>query len=202
MVPFLQIVGGTVIAALRLMKEGTLMRQHTSATKGMALPQPVQDALNEQITQEFFASHLYLAMAAYCDRLSLPGFVHWFRLQADEERQHGLKIYDFILNRNGDVQLGVVNQPPADFPSVLGVCQQALSHEQQVSQLIHRLYDQAAQAHDYTTETFLEWFLMEQVEEEKTATELVDWLTMIGDRRDALVLLDREMTQRQPAPSP
>jgi ferritin len=85
---------------------------------------------------------------------------------------------------------------------VLGVCQQTLSHEQLVSQLIHRLYDQAAQAHDSATETFLEWFLMEQVEEEKTATELVDWLMMIGDRRDALLLLDRELAQRQPEPNP
>jgi ferritin len=168
----------------------------------MALGRAIQDALNEQITHEFFASHLYLSMSAYCDNLSLPGFAHWLRLQADEERQHGLKIYDHILERGGQVQIGTVDQPSTSFPSVLGVFQQALEHEQQVSSQFHQLYSQAQDAQDFTTQTFLEWFLMEQVEEEKTATEIVDWLTMIGDRRDTLILLDREMAQRQPESTP
>jgi ferritin len=178
------------------------MVQHRSKPMGMALEQGVQDALNEQITRELFASNLYLTMAAYCDNQSLPGFAHWLRLQSDEERQHGMKIYDFILERHGQVQLGTVDQPSTDFPSVLGVFQQALEHEQQVSSQFHQLYRQAQDAQDYTTQSFLEWFLMEQVEEEKTATKIVGWLRMIGDRRDALVLLDREMAQRQPEPSP
>lgn len=178
------------------------MVQQRSKPTGIALGRAVQDALNEQITNEFFASNLYLSMSAYCDKLSLLGFAHWLRLQADEERQHGLKIYDHILERGGTVRLGTVDQPAADFPSVLGVFQQALEHEQQVSAQFQQLYSQAQNAQDFTTETFLEWFLMEQVEEEKTATEIVDWLTMIGDRRDSLVLLDREMAKRQPEPTP
>ena len=178
-----------------------MVQQRTKPT-GMALGRAIQDALNEQITHEFFASHLYLSMSAYCDNLSLPGFAHWLRLQADEERQHGLKIYDHILERGGQVQIGTVDQPSTSFPSVLGVFQQALEHEQQVSSQFHQLYSQAQDAQDFTTQTFLEWFLMEQVEEEKTATEIVDWLTMIGDRRDALVLLDREMAHRQPESTP
>ncbi len=178
------------------------MMQHRPKPMGMALEQAIQDALNEQITHEFFASNLYLTMSAYCDNMSLPGFAHWLRLQADEERQHGLKIYDHILERSGQVQLGTIDQPSTNFASVLGVFQQALEHEQQVSSQFHQLYKQAQDAQDFTTQTFLEWFLMEQVEEEKSATEIVDWLTMIGDRRDALVLLDRELAQRQPDPSP
>jgi ferritin len=178
------------------------MMQRKPKPMGMALEQTIQDALNEQITREFFSSNLYLSMSAYCDNLSLPGFAHWLRLQADEERQHGLKIYDHILERHGQVQLGSVDQPPTDFPSVLGVFQQALEHEQQVSSMFQQLYRQAQDAQDYTTQAFLQWFLMEQVEEEKTASEIVDWLTMVGDNRDALVLLDRELVQRQPEASP
>ncbi|CCF83040.1 ferritin [Nitrolancea hollandica] len=178
------------------------MMQPRSKPMGMALGKAMQDALNEQITREFYASNLYLSMSAYCDNLSLLGFAHWLRLQADEERQHGLKIYDHIMERNGQVQIGTVDSPPANFPSVLGVFQQALEHEQLVSSHFQQLYRQALDAQDFTTQTFLEWFLTEQVEEEKTATEVVDWLTMIGDKQDALVLLDREMAQRQPEPTP
>lgn len=178
------------------------MMQHRQKPMGMALGQTIQDALNEQITREFFASNLYLSMSAYCDNLSLPGFAHWLRLQADEERQHGLKIYNHILERQGQVQIGTIDQPSTNFPSVIGVFQQALEHEQQVSSQFQQLYRQAQDAQDFTAQTFLEWFLMEQVEEEKSASEIVDWLTMIGDRRDTLVLLDREMAQRQPDPSP
>lgn len=178
------------------------MIQRQQKPTGMALEQTIQDALNEQVTREFFASNLYLSMSAYCDNLSLPGFAHWLRLQADEERQHGLKIYDHILERSGQVQIGTVDQPSTNFPSILGVFQQALEHEQQVSSQFQQIYRRAQDAQDFTTQTFLEWFLMEQVEEEKSATEIVDWLTMVGDRRDALVLLDREMAQRQPETTP
>lgn len=178
------------------------MMQQRSKPMGMAIGKAIQDALNEQITREFFASNLYLSMSAYCDNLSLQGFAHWLRLQADEERQHGLKIYDYILERSGQVQIGTVDPPSTNFPSMLGVFQQVLEHEQQVSSQFHQLYRQAQDAQDFTTKSFLEWFLMEQVEEEKSATEIVDWLTMIGDKHDALVLLDREMAKRQPEPAP
>ncbi len=178
------------------------MMQQRSKPMGMALGKAIQDALNEQITREFYASNLYLSMSAYCDNLSLQGFAHWLRIQADEERMHGLKIYDHIMERSGQVQIGTVDSPPVNFPSVLGVFQQVLEHEQLVSSHFQQLYRQALDAQDFTTQTFLEWFLMEQVEEEKTATEVVDWLTMIGDKQDALVLLDREMAQRQPEPTP
>jgi ferritin len=164
----------------------------------------IQDAMNEQMKSEFYAAYQYLSMAAYCESENLPGFARWMRTQAQEETQHAMKFYDFILDRNGRVVLQAVEEPVVEFGSPLEVFERALEHEQRVTAMINDLYGLAVRENDYASQTFLQWFVTEQVEEEKNAGDVVETLKMIGDRSEALFLLDRELGRRgndeQPAP--
>jgi ferritin len=159
--------------------------------------QSLTDALNEQLKQELYSSYLYLAMSAYADSQNLSGFAHWLRLQANEEQAHAMKFYEFILDRDGRVQLLALPQPPRDFGTPLDLFEQVLAHEQEITSLIEQLYRQAAAAQDHATQILLEWFITEQVEEEKTATQLLETLRMAGDNKVALLMLDRELGARQ-----
>jgi ferritin len=168
------------------------------------LGKAVQDAMNEQIKNELYSAYQYLAMAAYCESANLPGFAHWMRTQAREETEHAMKFYDFILDRSGRVVLQTIDQPVADFSSPLEVFEQALEHEQMVTAMINDLYGLAVTENDYASQTFLQWFVTEQVEEEKNAGDVVETLKMVGDKSEALFLLDRELAGRaadeQPGP--
>jgi ferritin len=168
------------------------------------LGKAVQDAMNDQIKNELYSAYQYLAMAAYCESANLPGFAHWMRTQAREETEHAMKFYDFILDRSGRVVLQTIDQPVADFSSPLEVFEQALEHEQMVTAMINDLYGLAVTENDYASQTFLQWFVTEQVEEEKNAGDVVETLKMVGDKSEALFLLDRELagraTDEQPGP--
>ncbi len=168
------------------------------------LGKEIQDAMNEQMKNEFYAAYQYLSMAAYCESENLPGFAHWMRTQAQEETEHAMKFYDFILDRNGRIVLGAIDRPVVEFGSPLEVFERALEHEQKVTAMINELYGLAVTENDYASQTFLQWFVTEQVEEEKNAGDVVETLKMIGDRSEALFLLDRELGRRgndeQPAP--
>lgn len=165
----------------------------------MALSQTIQDALNRHINEEFYSSYLYLSMSAYCDSIDLPGFAHWLRVQSQEEYAHAMNLFDFVQNRAGRVSLLPINQPALEFPSALSVMQETLEHERQVSQLINRLYELAVNEGDYPTQVHLQTFITEQVEEEKTAADIVAQLKMIGDSPSDLLLLDRTLAGRVPA---
>ena len=156
----------------------------------------IQEALNEQINHEFYSSYLYLSMSAYFETLSLQGFAHWMRLQSTEEQVHAIKLFDFINDRNGRVVLTAIEQPPAKFQSPLDVFQQALKHEQQVTELIDELYKLAATDKDYAIQVALQWFIEEQVQEEKQIRQIVDELKRAGDESVALFILDRELGVR------
>ena len=168
------------------------------------LGKEIQDEMNEQMKNEFYAAYQYLSMAAYCESENLPGFAHWMRTQAQEETQHAMKFYDFILDRNGRVVLQAVEEPVVEFGAPLEVFERALEQEQRVTAMINDLYGLAVRENDYASQTFLQWFVTEQVEEEKNAGDVVETLKMIGDRSEALFLLDRELGRRgndeQPAP--
>lgn len=159
----------------------------------------LQAAMNDQITNEMFASNQYLAMSAYFEDLSLPGFAQWMRMQAEEEREHAMKFYDFIHDRAGQVRLQGIDPPLVEFASPLDVFEKALEHEQRVSGQINAIYALAVRENDFASQAFLNWFVTEQVEEEKNAQQLVDTLRMVGDRGDALVMLDRELGARRAA---
>jgi ferritin len=161
------------------------------------LGKAVEDAINEQIKNELFSAYQYLSMAAFCEAENLPGFAHWMRAQAREETEHAMKFYDFILDRNGRVVLQGIDGPLVEFGSPLEVFEKALEHERRVTAMINDLYGLAARENDYASQTFLQWFVTEQVEEEKNAGDVVETLRMVGDKSEALFLLDRELGQRR-----
>ena len=162
----------------------------------MTLSKTIQDALNEHMNQEFYASYLYLSMSAYCEEINLPGFAHWMRTQSQEEYSHAMNMFDFIVDREGRVILHPIDQPTIEFHSPLDLMQQTLEHERHVTRLINRLYELTVRENDYPTQVHLQWFITEQVEEEKVASNIVEQLKMIGDQGDALLLLDRELAKR------
>jgi ferritin len=157
----------------------------------------IEEAMNEQIKNELFSAYQYLSMAAYCESENLPGFAQWMRAQSREETEHAMKFYDFILERNGRVALRALDGPLVEFGSPLEVFEQALEHEKRVTAMINDLYALAVSENDYASQTFLQWFVTEQVEEEKNAGDVVETLKMVGDKSEALFLLDRELGQRR-----
>lgn len=166
----------------------------------MALNETIQEALNRHINEEFYASYLYLSMSAHCDSLDLPGFAHWMRIQSQEEYAHAMNLFDFVENRQGRVTLFPIAQPTVEFGSVLDVMEAVLGHEQQVSLLINELYELASGMNDYPTQVHLQAFITEQIEEEKTASDIIAKLKLIGANGSNLLLLDNEMGARQLAP--
>lgn len=157
----------------------------------------MQDAMNEQINKEFFSSYLYLSMAAYFEERNLSGFAHWMRMQADEERGHAMKFYDFIVNRGGRVVLKGIDAPKTDWSSSLEVAQEVADHEAKVTASIYSLYELAMQEKDYPAQTMLQWFISEQVEEEKNAAEIVSNLRLIEERGTAVLMLDKQLGKRR-----
>ena len=156
----------------------------------------MEEAFNAQIASEFYSSHLYLSMSAYSESINLPGFGHWMRLQSEEERAHALRLFEYVHARGGRVELREIMEPPAEFRSALDMFEQALAHEKEVTQDIYRIYNQAQKADDYASETELQWFIREQVEEEKTAAHIVAQLNMVGDQPTALLMMDRYLASR------
>ena len=156
----------------------------------------IENAMNTQIAAELYSSHLYLAMSAYCEEQALPGFAHWFRLQSDEERDHALKFLRHVVDRGGRVMLTSVDEPPSDFGSPQGAFEQALAHEMNVTMMIDGLFGMSVQHGDYASQVFLQWFVTEQVEEERAAAEIVQTLKTLGGEPASLLLLDRELGSR------
>lgn len=156
----------------------------------------MQDAMNEQINKEFFSSYLYLSMAAYFEDKNLTGFAHWLRLQADEEREHAMKFYDFILDAGGRVELKAIGAPETEWDSSLAVAEQVAAHEGKVTASINDLYELALKEKDYAAQVMLQWFISEQVEEEKNANELVAKLRLIEERGTAVLMLDHRLSKR------
>lgn len=161
------------------------------------LSEKMQAALNKQINAELHSAYLYLAMAAYFEHRNLPGFAHWMRLQANEELGHALKFFDFIVERRGRVMLEPVGAVPAEWASSLAVFENALAHERKVTGLIHGLVNLAVEERDHASDSFLQWFVDEQVEEEASADAVVEQLKLAGDSGVALLILDRELGARQ-----
>jgi ferritin len=164
--------------------------------------QRVVEAINRQINSELGASYAYLAMSAWCERQKFTGAARWLRLQSQEEHLHAMKLLDFLLARDCDIDLRAVEAPPASFGSLLDVFQRALAQEQEVSRQIDTLYETAFKEKAFAAVAELQWFLTEQVEEEKTGREIVAKLTMIGDDAASLLEMDRELGARTGVPVP
>jgi ferritin len=166
------------------------------------LSKKVQEALNSQINCEYYSSYLYLSMAAYCERIDLKGFGHWFRIQSQEEMIHVMRFFDYVLDRSGEVSLAAIEGPPTSWASPLAVFEAALAHEQYITGRIGKLVDLATSEGDHTTNALLQWFLNEQVEEEASVDIIVKQLKMAGDAPVALLMIDRELGQRTTAAAP
>ncbi len=159
----------------------------------------LQQAMNEQMRREFHAYYLYLAMSAWLGQRNLRGFAKWMRMQAQEEAGHAMKLFDFIDDRAGVITLEAIEKPATDWKSVLAVFEAAKQHEARVSEGIHALYELAIAEKDWASQAMLQWFITEQVEEEKTSTEIVETLRIIGDNSSGLLMYDRELGGRNRA---
>jgi ferritin len=161
------------------------------------LSEKMQDALNHQINLELFASYQYLAMAAYFEAENLLGFANWMHIQSQEENVHAMKFYHFINHRRGRVSLDALKAPKTAWDSPLEAFQDALKHEQKVTAAINKLVDLAISESDHATNSFLKWFVDEQVEEEANVDGVIVDLRRIGDSPQGLFMLDRELAARK-----
>lgn len=153
-------------------------------------------ALNDQIRHELYSSHLYLSIASYFENIPLEGFSKWFRKQAEEEHQHAMKIYDYILDRNLHVNMQAIEKPQVEFASIEECFVLALEHEKKVTHWIHHIYELAVAERDHGTHVFMQWFITEQVEEEKNAMDNLDWIRFAGDDRSAILVLDQNFLKK------
>ena len=163
----------------------------------MKLGKTIQDAINEQINFELSSAYLYLSMSAHFEAAGLPGFANWMRVQYKEETEHAMRFYKYVFERGGQVTLKAIPQPQTKFKTPLDVFTLVLGHEQKVTVAIHKIYDLAVKEKDYPTQTMLQWFINEQVEEEKNATEIINLLEMIGNSPANLILADHQLGGRK-----
>ena len=159
----------------------------------------LQQAMNDQIRKEFESAYIYLSMAAWMEDQNLPGFAAWLRLQAREESTHAMKIFDHLIDRGCRVELQPLAGPPTDFKSSLQVFQEVKKHEEKVTRSINDLYGLALDDRDYASQVFIQWFITEQVEEEKNSSQVLESVRRVGDNQAALVMLDRELGSRTSA---
>lgn len=158
-------------------------------------------AINKQITNEFAASFAYLAMAAWCEHHKYTGAASWLRIQSAEEHAHALRLFDFVLARDHAAAIAAIPAPPSKFASVVEVFETALKQERAVSQQIDSLYELAFKEKVFAAMAELQWFITEQVEEEKTVREIVARFNMVKDDPSSILDLDRALGERTSAES-
>jgi ferritin len=161
----------------------------------------VQNALCDQINYELSSSYNYLGMSAFCELKNFLGCARWLRVQSQEEYTHGMKLYNFLLARNCKVVLKPIPSAPTDFNSIVDVFDQALKQEQDVTGRIESLYELAFNEKSFAELVELQWFITEQVEEERTARDIAAKFHLVKDDPSALLDLDRELGARTPAPA-
>ncbi len=157
-------------------------------------------ALNAHLNEEFYSSYLYLSMAAYFEAKNLKGFANWFRIQSTEEQMHGMKFFNFILQKGGKVSLSQIKAPKIEWKDTSEIFSDTLKHEQKITGLINKLVEVAMLEKDFATNNFLQWFVTEQVEEEANVEEIIQKIEMIGDNKSGLYMLDNELGSRTLTP--
>jgi len=157
----------------------------------------MEKRLNEQMREEFYSASIYLAMAAWCSNHDFAGGANFFKKQAAEELTHAMKFFDYLAETGAEVVVPGLQQPPAEYSSLLDVVEKALEHERYITDRIHKLVDLALEEKDHATNHFLQWFVDEQMEEEAHFSGLVAQIRMVGTDSRGLFLIDREMAKRQ-----
>jgi len=160
------------------------------------ISQRLEKELNEQINAEIYSAYLYLSMSSWFEAQNLPGFANWMKVQYEEEFAHAMKFFNYINERGGRVLLKTIEGPKTEWNNIIEVYEETLKHEQHVTSLINNLVNIAIEEKDHATNNFLQWFVEEQVEEEATATGILEELKMIDGKGHALLMIDREMRQR------
>ncbi len=160
------------------------------------LSKSILNALNDQINKEMYSAYLYLAMSTGCAERNLPGFANWLRVQSKEENAHAMKMYGYVHDHGNHVELQAIEKPPTKFKSPREIFEHVLEHEQKVTGMIRKIYELAFKENDYATQIFMQWFVTEQVEEEKNAAYILDRLKLIGDHVPALIMFDKEVGAR------
>lgn len=157
----------------------------------------INEILNEQINKEFYSGYLYLSMSAHMKEVGLFGFASWLKIQAKEEVEHGLKIFDYLIDRNSFVTLKQIRTPDFEFNGVLSVFNYIYAHEQSITSSIMSVAKKAEEECDRTTLNFVDWFIAEQVEEEEAVKNIIKRLELFGDDKVALYIMDKELAERK-----
>ncbi|MFB6181757.1 MAG: ferritin [Candidatus Magasanikbacteria bacterium] len=157
----------------------------------------IKDAINDQIQAEFNSAYVYLAMSAYAEDQGWPGTASWLRAQAQEEEQHAMKFYNFMIERDEKVELQALPKPETEFGNLQDIFDKSLEHEQMITEKINKLYKMAKEEDDYAFESFLKWFLDEQVEEEDMIRDILDKFELADGDKSTLYMIDQELGQRQ-----
>ena len=160
------------------------------------IKQAMGDALNEQINREMYSAYLYMAMSNHSSSMGLKGFGNWFMVQYHEEMFHAMKIYEYLASQGFPVILKAIAEPPATFDSPLDMFTKTLAHEQFITESINDLMELAIQEKDHATQIFLQWYVLEQVEEEENDNDIIAQLKLIKDDPRGLMMLDRDLAAR------
>ncbi len=162
----------------------------------MKLSEKIMNALNKQANAEFYSAYLYLAMAAALSEMNYGGSSHWMYLQYQEENSHALKLYKYVMERGGKVELDTIDKPKQQWGSMQEIFEAALAHEELVTEKIVTLLDLAESEKDYPTRSLLNWFIDEQVEEESEVNTIVEKLKMVGNSTNGLFMIDSYLGKR------
>ncbi len=156
----------------------------------------MEKAINEQINAEMYSAYLYLSMASYFDEINLPGFANWMKIQFQEEWAHAMRFYNYVVERGGKVELEAIEKPKSQWKDVIDVFEETLTHEKHVTSLINNLMTLAHEERDYASISMLQWFIDEQVEEEATASGILENLKLVEGKGNALFMMDKEFGSR------
>ncbi|OGR76503.1 MAG: ferritin [Elusimicrobia bacterium GWC2_64_44] len=162
----------------------------------MKINKKVEEAINKQVNAELYSAYLYLGMSAKCTELNLKGLANWLYVQAQEEMTHAMKFYKFVLERGGHSVMPAIEGVTTEWKSPLAMFEAAYEHEQKVSAMINNIMDIALAERDHATASMLNWFVDEQVEEEANSSEIADKLKLIGDSKEGLFMLDKDLSTR------
>ena len=157
----------------------------------------MRNALNQHLNNEFYSAYLYLWMSAKCQNLGLKGAANWFMIQYNEEMDHAMKFYNYILDQGESIELLDIKKSEINENTLKELFQRTLEHERTVTQYINELMDLALKEKDHATMAFLQWFVTEQIEEEATVSDILDQLKLVENSGNGLFMIDRELGQRQ-----
>ena len=157
----------------------------------------IKDILNEQINKEFYSAYLYLSMSAYFSEIGLYGFSHWTKIQAKEEVDHGMILFEYVLGRNSQIHLDQISIPNFEMNTPLEVFEQIYHHEKMITSAIDCVASMSENECDLATRNFIDWYLKEQIEEEAAVSRIIGKLKAFGAEKSALYLIDRELSNRE-----